>query len=43
MDLVNYIDYERFGRDVAMDERQITDEGYIRNTETAGIASLTDP
>ena len=31
--LVNYIDYERFGRDVAMDEGgRFTDEGYIRNT-----------
>lgn len=31
--LANYIDYERFGRDVAMDESgRFTDEGYIRNT-----------
>ena len=31
--LANYIDYERFGRDVAMDENgRFTDEGYIRNT-----------
>ena len=31
--LANYIDYERFGRDIAMDESgEFTDEGYIRNT-----------
>ena len=31
--LANYIDFERFGRDVAMDENgRFTDEGYIRNT-----------
>ena len=31
--LANYIDYERFGRDVAMDENgRFTDEGYVRNT-----------
>ena len=31
--LANYIDYERFGRDIAMDESgKFTDEGYIRNT-----------
>lgn len=31
--LASYIDYERFGRDVAMDENgRFTDEGYIRNT-----------
>ena len=31
--LANYIDYERFGRDVAMDEGgRFTDEGYIRST-----------
>lgn len=31
--LANYIDYERFGRDVALDEGgRFTDEGYIRNT-----------
>ncbi len=31
--LTNYIDFERFGRDVAMDENgRFTDEGYIRNT-----------
>ena len=31
--LANYIDYERFGRDIAMDEiGKFTDEGYIRNT-----------
>ena len=31
--LANYIDYERFGRDIAMDEGgRFTDEGYIRNT-----------
>ena len=31
--LANYIDYERFGRDVKMDESgRFTDEGYIRNT-----------
>lgn len=31
--LANYIDYERFGRDIAMDENgRFTDEGYIRNT-----------
>ncbi len=31
--LANYIDYERFGRDVAMDEQgRFTDDGYIRNT-----------
>lgn len=31
--LAKYIDYERFGRDIAMDESgKFTDEGYIRNT-----------
>ena len=31
--LANYIDYERFGRDIAMDESgKFTDEGYISNT-----------
>ena len=31
--LANYIDYERFGRDIAMDENgRFTDEGYIRTT-----------
>lgn len=31
--MANYIDYERFGRDVAMDEQgRFTDDGYIRNT-----------
>ena len=31
--LANYIDFERFGRDVAMDEGgRFTDDGYIRNT-----------
>ena len=31
--LANYIDYERFGRDVAIDEGgRFTDEGYIRST-----------
>ena len=31
--LANYIDYERFGRDVAMDESgRFTDDGYIRST-----------
>ena len=31
--LANYIDYERFGRDVAMDEQgRFTDDGYVRNT-----------
>ena len=31
--LANYIDYERFGRDIAMDESgKFTNEGYIRNT-----------
>ena len=31
--LANYIDYERFGRDICMDESgRFTDEGYIRNT-----------
>ena len=27
----NYIDYERYGRDIAMDEQgRFTDEGYVR-------------
>ena len=31
--LANYIDYERFGRDVAMEENgRFTDEGYVRAT-----------
>ena len=31
--LANYIDYERFGRDVAMDEGgRYTDDGYVRST-----------
>ena len=31
--LANYIDYERFGRDIAMDESgRFTDDGYIRST-----------
>lgn len=31
--LANYIDYERFGRDVAMDESgRFTDDGYVRST-----------
>ena len=31
--LANYIDYERFGRDIRMDEQgRFTDEGYVRNT-----------
>ena len=31
--LANYIDYERFGRDVKMDEQgRYTDDGYVRNT-----------
>lgn len=31
--LSNYIDYERFGRDIRMDESgRFTDDGYIRNT-----------
>ena len=31
--LANYIDYERFGRDIRMDESgRFTDEGYIRST-----------
>ena len=29
--LANYIDYERYGRDIAMDEQgRFTDEGYVR-------------
>lgn len=29
--LANYIDYERYGRDIAMDEQGcFTDEGYVR-------------
>ena len=31
--LANYIDYDRFGRDIAYDEQgRFTDEGYVRNT-----------
>lgn len=32
--LANYIDYQRFGRDIAMDEGgTFTDKGYVRNTD----------
>jgi hypothetical protein len=35
--LANYIDYERFGRDVAMEENgRFTDEGMYAPPETAG-------
>ena len=34
--LANYIDYERYGRDIAMDEQgRFTDEGYLRCCRTA--------
>ena len=39
--LQNYIDYEAYGRDVAMDENgSFTDQGYVRDTGTAS-ASIT--
>ena len=42
--LANYIDFERFGRDVAMDEGgRFTDDGYIRNTgDEIGRASCRE-
>ena len=38
--LANYIDYERYGRDIAMDEQgRFTDEGYVRAVSYTHLVS----
>ncbi len=40
--LQNYIDYEAYGRDVALEENgTFTDQGYVRDTVTVSMSITT--